>query len=171
LNLSRTHAIRQICAHRVDAVLLISPYRPARIANSTGAKEERRGDFCIDPTQLAERRRVMARRQGKSVTGTITAAFDKVITDYPFLVLHAAFILGVMLGQQTAKSRFSLTRWARNTLPESPHALAVSLPSFARRSNSGRRKAGRPRKNGRRHTAAPGSRGKRQQPRTAAAAE
>jgi hypothetical protein len=112
----------------------------------------------------------MARRHGKSVTGTITAAFDKVITDYPFLVLHAAFILGVMLGQQTAKSRFSLTRWARNALPEGPHALAVSLPSFARRSNLGRRKAGRPRKNGRRHAAAPVSRAKRQS-KTAAAAE
>jgi hypothetical protein len=112
----------------------------------------------------------MARRQDKSVTGTITAAFDKVITDYPLLVLHAAFILGVLLGQQTAKSRFSLTRWATNVLPETPRAMAASLPSFARRSGSGRRKPGRPRKSSR-GQAATQVRRSRRQPKAAAAAE
>jgi hypothetical protein len=112
----------------------------------------------------------MARRQGKSVTGTITAAFDKVIADYPLLVLHAAFILGVMLGQQTAKSRFSLMRWAKSALPESPRAMAVSLPAFARRSSSRRRKPGRPRKNNRRQAAAQAGRSRRQ-PKVVAAAE
>jgi hypothetical protein len=111
----------------------------------------------------------MARGQRKSVTGTITSAFDKVITDYPLLVLQAAFILGVMLGQQTAKSRFSLTRWAKNALPESPRAMAASLPSFARRSSSGRRKFGRPRKSSRRQAVARAGRSRRQ-PKAAAAA-
>ncbi len=110
----------------------------------------------------------MARRQSKSVTGTITAAFDKVIADYPLLVLHAAFILGVMLGQQTAKSRFSLMRWAKNALPESPRVIAASLPSFARRSPSARRKPGRPRKNSR-APAAGQARRSRRQPKAAAA--
>jgi hypothetical protein len=81
----------------------------------------------------------MARQRGKSVAGSITAAFDKIITDYPLLVLHSAFILGVMLGQQTARSRFSLLDWAKDTLPDSPRAMAAALPSFARRSSTRRR--------------------------------
>jgi hypothetical protein len=111
----------------------------------------------------------MARQQGKSVARTITAAFDKVISDYPLLVLHSAFILGVMLGQQTAKSRFSFMDWAKGALPESPRAMAASLPSFARRSGDGRRKPGR-RKMTRRQAAAQAGRASARSRRLAKAA-
>jgi hypothetical protein len=147
-----------------------SNHECGRYSADPAPKEERRCLLSIDNAELAERRRVMARRQDKSVTGTITAAFDKVIADYPLLVLHAAFILGVMLGQQTAKSRFSLTRWATNVLPEAPRVMAASLPSFARRSGSGRRKAGRSRRSSRGHAATRAARSRRQ-PKAAAAAE
>jgi hypothetical protein len=108
-------------------------------------------------------------RQGKSVTRTITATIEKVISDYPLLVLHSAFILGVMLGQQTAKSRFSFMDWAKNALPDTPRAVAASLPSFTRRSSSARRKPGRPKNTGRR-VAGQASRSRRQA-KAAAAAE
>jgi hypothetical protein len=84
----------------------------------------------------------MARRQANSITSTITGTFDRVIRDYPLLVLHSAFILGVLLGQQTARTRFSLMDWARDALPEAPRSMTAALPSFTRRSSAGR-KAGR----------------------------
>jgi hypothetical protein len=108
----------------------------------------------------------MPRRQDRSVTGTISAAFDKVIADYPLLVLHAAFILGVMLGQQTAKSRFSVMSWAKKALPDSPRVMAAALP-FARRTRSARRKPGR-RKSTRQAMRGPGR--PRRQAKAAAAA-
>ena len=85
----------------------------------------------------------MARQQSSSIAGTITGAFDRVIRDYPLLVLHSAFLLGVLLGQQTAKTRFSFMDWARDALPEPPRAMTAALPAFARRSSAGRKRGRR----------------------------
>jgi hypothetical protein len=111
----------------------------------------------------------MPRQRNRSVAGTITAAFDKVITDYPLLVLHSAFILGVMLGQQTARTRFSFMDWAKAALPESPRAMTAALPSFARRSSAARRRPGR-RKASRRQIAAQAGRASGRSRRAKAAA-
>jgi hypothetical protein len=82
----------------------------------------------------------MARRQNTGITSQITAAFDKAIRDYPLLVLHTAFILGVMLGR-TAKGRVSPMDWAKDALRMSPRLMAAS--PFASSGTAVRRPANR----------------------------